>query len=278
MVKQVLDSPSAVGLFVQLPDPGNPLFKSIAGRKGKFVSVINRNLLNLKVNGRSVYVPVKTDVQGISVIEPKGGPLTTTCTSTVIFTGKPDLLPEAGDARKNQAEMITTIERTERAKLVPATANRRQRRGGQGMELAEGENQRSQHRHGGRHHQGDRRRPQETRRITRLKGPWEAPRPAVPSGRRAPLPRPQPAPPDRHRPVPDIGMRRRLRVEPMQRPWLLGNFATIDEPARASGRGRPRFKPRWTPWGGPPDAGRQGADAADEFGGEPSSTRSDSPR
>ncbi len=122
MVKQVLDSPSAVGLFVQLPDPNNALFKSIAARHGKFVSVINRPLLNIKVNGRSVYVPVKTDVQGVSVIEPKGGPLTTTCTSTVIFTGKPDTLPEAGDARKNQAEMIAAIEKTDRAKLVPATA------------------------------------------------------------------------------------------------------------------------------------------------------------
>ena len=122
MIKRVLDSPNAVGLFVQLPDPGNAVFKTIAARKGRFVSVINRNLLNMKVGDRAVYVPVKTDVEGISVIEPKGGPLTTTCTSTVIFTGKAELFPEANNARKNQSDMIAAVTAMDRAKLVPATA------------------------------------------------------------------------------------------------------------------------------------------------------------
>jgi hypothetical protein len=121
MVNQVLGSPNAVGLFVQLPDPNNPLFKAIAAKQGKFVSVINRNLLNIKVGDRAVYVPVKTDVQGVSVIEPKGGPLTTTCTSTVIFTGKPDQFADP-TAKKNQSDLIAAIAGLDRARLVPATA------------------------------------------------------------------------------------------------------------------------------------------------------------
>lgn len=78
-----------VAFFVQMPDTGNPLFRSIKEKGLLWVGVGDRAMLRQEVDGTKIY-----DVDTVPVEETWGGfgspkTLTTTCTQVVVMTGDP---------------------------------------------------------------------------------------------------------------------------------------------------------------------------------------------
>lgn len=98
---------TAITIFVQFPDPNNALFKKIARSGGRFIPVIDRNILRQQIAGEKIYYPQETEVVNANWIK-KGEKVVTACTPIVLFTGHPDLLSEEKD-RADHADLIKTL-------------------------------------------------------------------------------------------------------------------------------------------------------------------------
>lgn len=95
-----------VGFFVQFADPENANIKAIIEKGLHVVPIASRDVLNSKVQDKEVY-----QIQSFTL--KSGGFFTNaqetvaTCTPVVIFTGRPEALPQAD--QQDQQEMIQKI-------------------------------------------------------------------------------------------------------------------------------------------------------------------------
>lgn len=111
------DDKKLVTLFVQFPDPDNARFKKIAKQKGRFIPVIDRNILRQEIAGQKIYYPEETEVVNANWVK-AGEKLVTACTPMILFTGHPDLLPE-GTKRKDHKDLITTLKNMDASEFRP---------------------------------------------------------------------------------------------------------------------------------------------------------------
>jgi len=117
-VDMALATDNTIALFVQLPDPANPLFKTIVDKKGNFIPLVARALLSQQVNGQNVYTLETRPVSSAGII--KGATeVTTIATPITIITQSTDNIPEGGNARVNHDDLIKMIKSLPREKLLP---------------------------------------------------------------------------------------------------------------------------------------------------------------
>lgn len=98
-------------IFVQFPDPDNPRFKRIAEGKGRFIPVIDRNILRQEVEGQKIYYPEETDVKNPNWLN-VGESVVTACTPLILFTGNADLI-SGSQARADHKDLIKTVREME---------------------------------------------------------------------------------------------------------------------------------------------------------------------
>ncbi len=119
-VDMALTSDNTIALFVQLPDPANPLFKTIVDKKGNFIPLVARALLSQQVNGKNVYTLETRPVSAAGIL--KGATeVTTIATPISIITQSTENVPEGGNARVNHDDLIKMIQTLPKAKLLPKT-------------------------------------------------------------------------------------------------------------------------------------------------------------
>lgn len=117
-VDLALANDNTIALFVQLPDPTNPLFKTIIDKKGNFIPLVARALLEQKVNGQNVYALETRPVAPAGIVK-SAVEVTTIATPITIITQSTDNIPEAGNARVNHDDLIKTIKTLAKEKLLP---------------------------------------------------------------------------------------------------------------------------------------------------------------
>jgi len=117
-VDLALANDNTIALFVQLPDPANPLFKTIIDKKGNFIPLVARALLNQQVNGQNVYTLETRPVSPAGLVK-SATEVTTIATPITIITQSTDNIPDSGNARVNHDDLIKTIQTLPKAKLLP---------------------------------------------------------------------------------------------------------------------------------------------------------------
>ena len=85
-IRIALNSEATVAVFVQFPDPNNPRFKLAREKDGHIIPVLDRKILDQKVDGVPVYFAQKTQVKNASWLS-SGTKVVTACTPLVVFTG-----------------------------------------------------------------------------------------------------------------------------------------------------------------------------------------------
>jgi hypothetical protein len=117
-VDAALANDNTIALFVQLPDPANPLFKAIVDKKGNFIPLVARALLAQQVNGQNVYTLETRPVSAAGIVK-SATEVTTIATPISIITQATANIPEGGNARVNHDDLIKTIQSLPREKLLP---------------------------------------------------------------------------------------------------------------------------------------------------------------
>lgn len=98
---------NALTLFVQFPDPNNARFKKVSEAGGRFIPVIDRNILRQEIGGKKIYYAQETQIANSNWIK-KGVKVITACTPMVLFTGTPDRISEVNDS-KDHKDLIKTL-------------------------------------------------------------------------------------------------------------------------------------------------------------------------
>lgn len=96
-----------VGFFVQFADPTNANIKAISERNLSVIPVVNRELVQAKVNDREVY-QVQTFSLTAGGFFKKGNEVTTACTPVSIITGNPAAFTDKND-QDDQRDMIQRV-------------------------------------------------------------------------------------------------------------------------------------------------------------------------
>lgn len=117
-VNAALAQDNTIALFVQLPDPTNPIFKSVIDKKGNFIPIVARALLNQQVAGQSVYTLETRPVTKAGLVK-SALEVTTIATPIVIITQPASAIPEGGNARTNHEDLIKVIKSLPKEKLLP---------------------------------------------------------------------------------------------------------------------------------------------------------------
>lgn len=117
-IELALKSDDTVALFVQFPDPDNVRFKRIQELGGHIVPVIDRNILEQRIEGRQIYYAQETQVADASWLK-SGTKVVTACTPLVLFTGSADLLSSNED-RDRHDYLVDTIRAYTTDDLMPA--------------------------------------------------------------------------------------------------------------------------------------------------------------
>jgi hypothetical protein len=117
-VEMALANDNTVALFVQLPDPANPLFKAIIDKKGNFIPLVARALLAEQVNGQPVYTLETRAVSPAGIVK-SAVEVTTIATPIAVITQTTENIPDQGNARVNHDDLIKTIKGLPKAKLLP---------------------------------------------------------------------------------------------------------------------------------------------------------------
>lgn len=116
-LEDALTNPNTVTLFVQFPDPDNPRFKMIQERGGHIIPVLDRNILDQRLDGEPIYFAQETQVANNRWLR-SGRKVVTSCTPLVLFTGR-----QTGDADDRRADahqrLIETIRAYRADSLLP---------------------------------------------------------------------------------------------------------------------------------------------------------------
>ncbi len=116
-IRIALSSDNAVALFVQVPDPENARFKLINALGGHIVPVIDRTILEQKLEGRQVYFAQETQIETARWLR-SSAKVVTTCTPLVVFTGTSQRIADEA-LRKRHAAMATAISALRGDDLMP---------------------------------------------------------------------------------------------------------------------------------------------------------------
>jgi hypothetical protein len=116
-IRLALSADDTVTLFVQVPDPDNARFRLVVDLGGRFIPVIDREILRPQVNGRKIYFAQETQVANANWTS-AGVKLITACTPLTIFTGAPERIT-AGQARQDHEDLIATIRAFKPEALLP---------------------------------------------------------------------------------------------------------------------------------------------------------------
>ncbi len=117
-VQAALAADNTIALLVQLPDPENAIFKTIVEKKGNFIPIVARALLNQQVGGQNVYTLETRPVTKAGLV--KGAiEVTTIATPIAIITQPSSAIPEGGNARTNHEDLIKLIKSLPKEKLLP---------------------------------------------------------------------------------------------------------------------------------------------------------------
>lgn len=117
-IETALANDNTVALFVQLPDPANANFKTIVEKKGNFIPVVARALVNQQVNGQNVYVLETRPVTEAGLIK-NAIQVTTVATPIMLVTQPAEVLPAGTNARTNKEDLIKLVKGMPRDKLLP---------------------------------------------------------------------------------------------------------------------------------------------------------------
>lgn len=117
-IETALANDNTVALFVQLPDPANANFKTIVEKKGNFIPVVARALVNQQVNGQNVYVLETRPVTEAGLIK-NAIQVTTIATPIMLVTQPAEVLPAGTNARTNKEDLIKLVKGMPRDKLLP---------------------------------------------------------------------------------------------------------------------------------------------------------------
>ncbi len=85
-IRIALNSDATVAFFVQFPDPDNQRFKLARDKGGHIVPVLDRKILDQRIDGIPVYFAQETQVKNASWLS-GGTKVITACTPLVVFTG-----------------------------------------------------------------------------------------------------------------------------------------------------------------------------------------------
>jgi hypothetical protein len=113
-----LSADNTVALFVQLPDPTNATFKTVIEKKGNFIPIAARALVNQQINGQAVYALETRPVTEAGLLK-NAIEVTTLSTPIMLITQSPETLPAGTNARTNHEDLIKLIRTTPKEKLLP---------------------------------------------------------------------------------------------------------------------------------------------------------------
>lgn len=116
-IRIALNSERTVALFVQFPDPDNPRFELVREKGGHIVPVIDRTILEQKVDGVPVYFAQETQVENAGWLS-SGAKVVTACTPLVVFTGRSDAISDQA-MRDGHERMSAVVERLRGDALMP---------------------------------------------------------------------------------------------------------------------------------------------------------------
>lgn len=109
-IRLALAADDTVAIFVQFADPENPRFQLVNRLGGHFIPVVDRNILDAKIDGSAVYFAEETAVTDARWTE-QGTKVITACTPLVIFTGAQGRIkdPAEADAHTKAIAAIHTL-------------------------------------------------------------------------------------------------------------------------------------------------------------------------
>ncbi len=109
-IRIALNSDKTVALFVQFPDPDNPRFKLVREKGGHIVPVIDRTILNQRIDGLHVYFAQETQVENANWLS-SGTKVVTACTPLVVFTGRSSAITDTAlrDAHQKMAVSVMNL-------------------------------------------------------------------------------------------------------------------------------------------------------------------------
>ena len=116
-IRDALKTSTDVVIFVRYPDPANPIFKLIAKLEGRFISVVDRQILTAKVANERVYQPKEVEV-GRGGRTRNSKKLITACTPMVIFTGASSRISD-WTLRERHKGTVQAIARLKLKDLLP---------------------------------------------------------------------------------------------------------------------------------------------------------------
>lgn len=116
-IRTALAADDTVSLFVQFPDPDNARFKIVQDLGGHIVPVIDRNILDQKLEGRQIYFAQETQVANARWLK-SGTKVVTACTPLVLFTGASKKIPDQA-ARIQHQGLIYTLQNLSADALAP---------------------------------------------------------------------------------------------------------------------------------------------------------------
>lgn len=109
-IRIALNSDNTIALFVQFPDPDNPRFQLVREKGGHIIPVIDRTILNQRIDGLHVYFAQETQVENANWLS-SGTKVVTACTPLVVFTGRNNAITDAAlrDAHRRMTDIVTTL-------------------------------------------------------------------------------------------------------------------------------------------------------------------------
>ncbi len=117
-IEMALSDNDSVALFVQFPDPDNARFKQIGKNGGHIVPVLDRTILDQRIDGRPVYFAQETQVENAGWLS-SGTKVVTACTPLVVFTGATSDI-DGDAARDRHQKVMTVVDRLRGGDLLPA--------------------------------------------------------------------------------------------------------------------------------------------------------------
>ena len=117
-VDTALANDNTIALFVQLPDPDNAIFKTIVQKKGNFIPLAARAILDQKIGDQPVYTLETRPVTRAGVIS-NAVEVTTIATPIMLITQATENVPESGNARANHDDLIKIVKGMPKEKLLP---------------------------------------------------------------------------------------------------------------------------------------------------------------
>ncbi len=116
-IRIALNSDATVAFFVQFPDPDNPRFKLAREKGGHIVPVLDRQILDQRIDGIPVYFAQETQVENASWLY-SGAKVVTACTPLIVFTGTAKSAAQQAN-RENHERMSQALEGLRGDQLMP---------------------------------------------------------------------------------------------------------------------------------------------------------------